>query len=149
MRATFFIYLTALAGTSTAGAQSNSEWNQWRGPDRDGTLPAKADWPDSLESDTLVEAWSIKLAEGYSSPILSKDHVFTVETKGKEDEITRAISRKNGKQAWEHSWAGSMKVPFFAAKNGSWVRCTPVFDGEHVYVGGMRDVLASINVKTG
>ena len=42
-----------------------------------------------------------------------------------------------------------MKVPFFAAKNGSWVRSTPAYDGENLYVCGMRDVLHSLNAKTG
>lgn len=89
------------------------------------------------------------LAEGYSSPVLSKNLVFTVETKDKQDEITRAFDRKTGKQLWEHSWAGAMKVPFFAAKNGSWVRCTPASDGESLYVGGMRDVLVCTNIADG
>ena len=96
-----------------------------------------------------MELWSQPLAEGYSSPVLSKDAVFSVETKDKQDEITRAFDRESGKQLWEHSWAGSMKVPFFAAKNGSWARSTPVCDGESIFVGGMLDVLVCINVADG
>jgi outer membrane protein assembly factor BamB len=42
-----------------------------------------------------------------------------------------------------------MLVPFFAASNGSWIRATPAFDGESLYVAGMRDVLVSLNAKTG
>ncbi len=116
---------------------------------RDGKLPGSAEWPDSVETDKLIKEWSKSLAEGYSSPVLSKDYVFTVETKDKEDEITRAFDRKTGEQLWEHSWAGSMKVPFFAAKNGSWARSTPVCDGESIYVGGMLDVLVCINIADG
>jgi outer membrane protein assembly factor BamB len=96
-----------------------------------------------------VKIWSQELAEGYSSPVLSEGAVFTVETKDQEDEITRAFDRETGKQLWEHSWAGSMKVPFFAAKNGSWARSTPVCDGESVFVGGMLDVLVCINIADG
>jgi outer membrane protein assembly factor BamB len=126
-----------------------SEWQQWRGPSRDGKLPSAATWPASVGTDALVQAWNVSLAEGYSSPILSEKLVFTVETKDKEDEITRAFDRETGKQLWEHSWAGSMKVPFFAAKNGSWVRSTPACDGESIYVGGMLDVLVCINIADG
>lgn len=41
-----------------------------------------------------------------------------------------------------------MKVPFFN-NNGSWVRSTPAFEGESLYVAGMRDVLVCLNVKDG
>ena len=145
------IFCTAVLLTSTAAALAAppSEWSQWRGPSRDGKLPASATWPRTLESDQLVKIWSQPLAEGYSSPVLSEGAVFTVETKDKEDEITRAFDRETGKQVWEHSWAGSMKVPFFAAKNGSWARSTPVCDGESVFVGGMLDVLVCINIADG
>lgn len=126
------------------------DWPQWRGPTRDGGVPAKAAaWPRTLTSDNLKLVWKTDLAEGYSSPIVSGDRVFTVETKSKQDEIVRAFSRKDGKQLWEASWPGSMRVPFYAAKNGSWVRSTPATDGKSLFVGGMRDVLVSLDVETG
>ena len=143
--------IATLAATTcfATAADAPTEWNQWRGPSRDGKLPGKADWPDSVETDQLVKVWSQPLAEGYSSPILSKNLAFTVETKDKEDEITRAFDRQTGKQVWEHSWEGSMKVPFFAAKNGSWARSTPVTDGESIFAGGMLDVLVCIRISDG
>ena len=42
-----------------------------------------------------------------------------------------------------------MKVPFFARKNGSWVRSTPACDGESIYIGGIRDVLVAIDLENG
>ena len=42
-----------------------------------------------------------------------------------------------------------MRVPFYAAKNGSWARCTPACDGETLFVGGMRDVLVALDVTNG
>ena len=42
-----------------------------------------------------------------------------------------------------------MKVPFFAARNGSWVRSTPAYDGEYLYVAGMRDVLVCLRARDG
>jgi outer membrane protein assembly factor BamB len=41
-----------------------------------------------------------------------------------------------------------MTVPFFAASNGSWIRSTPAYDGERLYVAGMRDVLVCLDAKT-
>jgi outer membrane protein assembly factor BamB len=42
-----------------------------------------------------------------------------------------------------------MSVPFFAAANGSWIRATPAFDGERLYVAGMKDVLVCLDAETG
>lgn len=129
-------------------AANATEWTQWRGPARDGTIP-ETHWPETLTKANLKKVWSEKIAEGYSSPLVSETLVFTVETQDKEREVVRAFDRGTGKQVWEKDWEGSMKVPFFAAKNGSWVRCTPAYDGEFLYAGGMRDVLVCLKASDG
>ena len=127
---------------------NSSTWEQWRGPNRNGIVEDQSfEWPKNLKG--IEKVWSKSLAEGYSSPIITEDRVFTVETKDKTYEITRAFDRKTGKQLWETSWEGAMKVPFFARKNGSWVRSTPVYDNGTLYVGGIRDVLVALDAKTG
>jgi len=123
-------------------------WPQWRGPSRDG-LVAGAAWPQSLDKRHLTRQWRAEIAEGYSGPIVGADRVFTFETKARRKEILRAFERDTGKEVWSSESAGSMRVPFFAAKNGAWVRSTPAFDGERLYVGGMRDVLFCLNARTG
>ena len=60
-----------------------------------------------------------------------------------------ALDRKTGKEIWKTDWQDSMKVPFFAAKNGSWMRSTPAWDGEKLYIGGMRDTFFALDGKTG
>ena len=124
------------------------EWNQWRGPTRDGMIPIDSLWPKNISEDKLRLKWKKSIAKGYPGPVLSKDLVFTVETKGK-NEVVRAFDRKTGEQKWETQWQGSMSVPFFAWKNGSWVRSTPVYDGKNLYVGGMRDHLVCLDAESG
>jgi outer membrane protein assembly factor BamB len=134
---------------SITHALSNPQaWEQWRGPSRDGKiLDQKTKWPADLSG--IKTQWRKELSEGYASPIVTSERVFTVETKNKSDEIVRAFDRSTGKQLWEKSWKGAMKVPFFARKNGSWVRSTPVYSNGTLYVGGIRDVLVAIDGKTG
>ncbi|MEO1834036.1 MAG: hypothetical protein ABGZ49_00950 [Akkermansiaceae bacterium] len=68
----------------TSAVQAAPDWLQWRGPTRDGKIHKEAEaWPTSLTKDNLDELWSVPLAEGYASPILSGDRVFTV-NKGQE-----------------------------------------------------------------
>ncbi len=121
MNQTLLLLLISLP-LSTASA-ARPDWLQWRGPSRDGQIHESAKgWPASLEKSNLKKLWSVELAEGYSSPIVSGNRILTVETRSKKNEIVRAFDRDSGKQIWETSWGGAMKVPFFASKNGSWVR---------------------------
>ena len=130
------------------GQEKSSIWNQWRGPSRDGRVPG-SNWPDSLSEKTLNRRWRVELAPSYSGPIVSDSAVFAIGTAEKKSEVVYALDRKSGKELWRVQWPGAITVPFFAASNGSWIRSTPAFDGESLYVAGMQDVLVSLNAKTG
>ncbi len=135
-----------LAAEPTAGT---SDWAQWRGPDRDGQF-AGPSWPAGLQDGSLEPLWSVdELGDSYATPIVCGDRVFTVATYDEDEEVVRAYDRSTGKQLWVARWEGAMEVPFFAAKNGSWVRSTPACDGSSLYVGGMLDVLVCLDVETG
>ena len=140
-----FSYLLHGMFSSHLGA---SAWPQWRGPSRDGMIQEGSPWPVKIDEKSLQESWRVKIGKGYSGAILSDNLVFTAETKGKK-EIVRAFDQKSGEPKWEAQWEGSMSVPFFAWKNGSWIRSTPVFDGENLYVGGMRDFLVCLDGQSG
>jgi outer membrane protein assembly factor BamB len=107
------------------------------------------DWPARLNSENFKQDWRIELGPSYSGPIVSDRLVFTTATEGKKTEVVTAVDRQSGKVAWRVEWDGAMKVPFFAARNGSWIRSTPAYDGESVFVAGMLDVLVSLDAKTG
>ena len=125
-----------------------ADWNQWRGPSRDGQVP-KSRWPSSLGETALKQTWRVELSPSYSGPIVVGERVFTTETVEKETETVRALDRKTGKELWKQSWAGSMSMPFFAKANGDWIRATPACDGDSLYVAGIRDVLVCLNAASG
>lgn len=129
-------------------AHGMESWTQWRGSDGTSTINQEP-WPDQLGEEVLMKQWTVDLNEGYASPILTSDTVFSVETHDKKEEILRAFNRHTGKELWNYTVTGAMKVPFFAAKNGSWARSTPVTDGKHVYFLTMLDVLTCLEVGTG
>lgn len=139
-----------VAGCLLTSLSAEESWNQWRGPSRDGAVPISvAVWPESLKDDKISQVWSVDLAEGYASPIAASGRIFSVATRDKESEVVRAFDLENGQPVWQAEWEGAMKVPFFAAKNGSWVRSTPAVFGGHLYVGGIRDVLVKLDAATG
>ena len=96
-----------------------------------------------------MKLWSIPLQPSYSGPIVWGQRVFTTETVDERSERVVAVDRQTGETLWTQQWDGAMKVPFFAASRGSWIRATPACDGQRVYVGGMRDVLTALDVQTG
>lgn len=126
----------------------NLAWPQWRGPNRDGRVSG-SHWPSKLNDSSLKKNWSLPLGPSYSGPIVSKNLVFTTETRDEKEEVVYAINRETGEQQWSQTWQGTMKVPFFAASNGSWIRSTPAYDGERLYVAGMRDVLVCFDAESG
>jgi outer membrane protein assembly factor BamB len=124
-------------------------WPQWRGPARDG-FAAGPDWPDTLAGDALTQRWRVEeLGPSYSGPVVGADRVFITETVDKMDEVVRCLDRATGKELWRKTWPGSLTVPFFADRNGGWIRSTPAYDGEALYVAGIRDVLVCLGGKDG
>jgi len=132
-----------LASVAAAGEPT---WPQWRGPTRDGQVSAAA-WPDDLKG--LTQLWRVEFGPSYSGPIVTERVVFTTETREKADEVVTALDRESGQIIWQVKWPGAMDVPFFARANGSWIRATPAYDGESLYVAGIRDVLVCLDAKDG
>src|SRR5262249_56744696 len=50
---------------------------------------------------------------------------------------------------WQAEWKGAVTVPGYARANGEWIRSTPAYDGDNLYVAGMRDVLVCLDAATG
>lgn len=137
--ALLWVFSPALAG---------EVWTQWRGPQRDGQIQARP-WPDRLDESTLQRTWRMDLGPGYSGPIVAEDRVFVTETRDEKIEVARALDRQTGSPIWEKSWPGAMQVPFFAKRNGDWIRATPLLDDGILYVPGMRDVLVALDAQSG
>ena len=142
------LFLVTLLPSALLNGETPSDWNQWRGPGRDG-LVAGPQWPKSLNEATLTSLWKVELSPSYSGPVVSDSMVFVTGTEGKKTELVYALDRVTGEEIWRVEWPGALSVPFFAASNGSWIRSTPAFDGESLFVAGIRDVLVSLNAKTG
>lgn len=135
-----------LAAAALADSPDDA-WPQWRGPMRDGRSPAAPTWPRDLSG--MRELWRVPLGPSYSGPIVAKDRVFVTETIDRKWEVVRALDLKDGRTLWEARWEGAMSVPFFAKENGDWIRATPAYDGECLYVPGMCDVLVCLDADTG
>ncbi len=136
-----------LIAAATIAAPAD-DWTQWRGPNRDGLVTAAA-WPAVLDETALKKSWRGEFGPSYSGPVVAGDKVFITESKNDTEEHVYALDRQTGKQLWHAQWEGYVKVPFFAKKNGDWIRATPAFDDGRLYVAGMRDHLVCLDAATG
>ncbi len=91
----------------------------------------------------------MSLDRGYSSPIVGENRVFVTESTEDGNEVVRALDRASGRELWRASWKGRISVPFYAKKSGDWIKSTPAYDGETLYVGGMEEVLVALDSKNG
>lgn len=140
------ISLIPASGPATAGDQ----WSQWRGPERTAILPADAALPTKLSGEGSLETvWKAALGPSYSGPVVSDGLVVTTETVDAKLERVTAFELETGKVRWTTQWEGAMSVPFFAKKNGDWIRATPAIADGKVYVAGMKDLLVCLDLKTG
>ena len=87
-----------IAIASTASAQ---DWTQWRGPTRDGVIPAAVipkQWPKSVK-----RSWQVEIGEGYSSPVVANGRAF-LHSRRDPDEIVTAIDLATGKVVWQQKY---------------------------------------------
>ncbi len=121
--------LFAAFATFTAAA---SDWPQWRGPQRDGHAGS------AIKLDTLPKEakmlWSVPVGVGQSSPIIAGNRVIYLDDQGGQ-ETAHCLDLATGKELW--------RAPFDATESwgnayGAGPRCTPVADGDRVYVQSCR-----------
>lgn len=136
--AVFILVLSA-----SAFAQSNANWPQWRGPNRDGVSKEKGllkQWP--AEGPPL--AWKAAGAgRGYSSFSIANGRLFTMGLRG-DREFIIAFDVATGKEAWATPHGSA-----FRNDRGDGPRGTPTVDGDRLYALGGNGDLSAIEHRTG
>lgn len=122
------------------------DWNQWRGPERDGVLrgfSTPAAWPK-----TLAKKWTAPVGEGYSSPVIAGNAVFVFTRDGAQEALTR-LDLATGQVAWRKSYAAPFNKNQYAAKMAAGPFSTPLAAGGRVFTLGVMGVLTAWDAATG
>ncbi len=122
---------------------ASAEWDQWRGPNRDGKSPESgllAEWPDAGPE----RVWIIEsLGAGYSSLAVSDGTLFTQGVKrGKQFLI--ALDAETGEIVWETEHGKP-----YSNGRGDGPRGTPTVDGDRIYALGGDGNLICADSSTG
>jgi outer membrane protein assembly factor BamB len=129
--------------TQTATAQ---DWNQWRGPARDGSVAASsapANWPASLR-----RTWRVEIGEGYSSPVVSRGTAF-VHSRRDPEEVVVAINLADGKVLWEQKYTADFKKNQYAIKMAKGPNSTPLIVGNRLFTLGVTGIFKAWDTTTG
>ena len=146
-------HTSALVVVATMGALflcsaelSAQNWPQWRGPNRDGAIPALAEpaaWPQQLK-----QKWQVKVGIGYASPLLVDKRVFVLARQG-EEEVVTAVDFATGKQIWRDAYAAPYTVNSVAAAHGKGPKSTPLVHGGKLFTFGISGILSCYDAASG
>ena len=135
-----------VVGSAAQARPSAQNWDQWRGPNRDGVGDASA-LPAELPAE-LTQAWRLTVGEGYSGPLVIDDTVYLF---SREDgrEILRALALADGSEIWKQSYAAPFDVESAARSHGPGPKSTPVYADGRIFTLGISGVLSAVNGADG
>ncbi|HEX2267965.1 MAG TPA: PQQ-binding-like beta-propeller repeat protein [Pyrinomonadaceae bacterium] len=139
---TLLVGVFLLALSVSVFGQSNANWPQWRGPNRDGISKETGllkQWP--AEGPPLL--WKATGAGGgYSSFSIANGRLFTMGLRGDREYVV-AFDINTGKEAWATPHGGA-----FRNDRGDGPRGTPTIDGDRLYALGGNGDLSAIEHRT-
>jgi len=139
------VALVALTGV-VGGQNGKSDWPQWRGPNRDGTLAtftAPQVWPD-----TLTQRWKIEVGTGYATPIVVGNRVYAF-SRQQDNEVMRALDADSGKIIWETSYAAGFKMNAATGRHGPGPKSTPTHANGRLFTLGISGIVTAFDAATG
>jgi outer membrane protein assembly factor BamB len=122
------------------------QWSEWRGPARDGVVPAAAvpaAWPDAL-----TEGWVVEVGEGYSTPVVGDGRVF-VHARRDPDEVVTAFDLATGAPLWSDTHTAPFTKNQYATSMAKGPNATPLLAGGRLYTFGVSAVLAAYDAASG
>lgn len=139
---------TCLLGTPRVlSAQvAATDYPQWRGLERDGgasAFRAPDQWPDAL-----TRRWRVEVGEGYSTPLVIRDSVYTF-TRVSGREVTRALALDTGAIRWEASYPLPYTPSSPTAAHGAGPKATPVFLADTLVTMGVSGIVSACDARTG
>ncbi len=116
---------------------SATDWPQFLGPNRDGTISDET-FVRAWLKNGIREQWRIPVGAGYSGLVVQSNRIFKMERKGKDEWIV-AMQASDGKRLWNVRTCSSPDDVY----GGLGPRVTPSVDGDLVFtVSAQGDLLA-------
>src|SRR5688572_29963858 len=120
-----------------------ADWPQWRGPGRDGHVPADSAIPKTLPAEPKI-LWRVKVGDGLASPVVAGGTVFHLDNQGGKETV-HALDSASGKE----QWSATLDDAFKDSQSTPGPRCTPLVNEGRVYAQSCRGELHCLDAKNG
>lgn len=120
-----------------------ADWPGWRGPARDGHSAPGGPSLTKLPSEPR-RPWHFKIGDGLASPVVAGERVYYLDAQ-ETRETVHAIRRDTGEEVWR----ATLDEGFRNGQTAPGPRCTPLVDGDRVYVQSCRGELRCLNTADG
>jgi len=122
------------------------DYTQWRGQHRDGSASGFTEprtWPERLR-----QRWTVAVGEGYATPLVVGDRVFTLARRDG-NEIMTALEAATGETIWQTSYRAPYKMNPATASHGQGPKATPLFHNEKLFTLGISGIVSAFDAATG
>jgi outer membrane protein assembly factor BamB len=144
----FFIAAGITFCSSAVRAEcQDDDWPQWRGPGRDG-VSGQAQLPRDWLKKELAVRWRVPLGEGYATPLVLDDRVYTF---GREQtsEVIQSHDLRSGKVRWRVAYPAKYEAKELKGAHGAGPRATPIVHDGRVFAFGINEVLTCVDASSG
>jgi outer membrane protein assembly factor BamB len=125
---------------------AENDWDQWRGPHRDGTVDdfvAPKEFPSELK-----KVWSVEVGIGHASPVVSSNKVFVFTRLG-EQEVAAAYDLAGGKIIWKDTYDAPYEMNPAADRHGKGPKSTPLVANGKLFTFGISGILSCYDAGSG
>jgi outer membrane protein assembly factor BamB len=134
-----------MASQTQQRSPTDTDWPQWRGPKRDGSIAAALPdrWPEALK-----KRWETPVGSGHASPVVSGNRVVVIAREG-DQEIVRALDVATGAEIWRAAYPAPFVVNPAARTHGAGPKSTPAIAAGRVFTFGIGGILSAFDLASG
>ena len=146
MRRTLTLVIVMGLAAWVSAQRPSTDWTQWRGPNRDGVIPAfnpPAQWPEQLN-----RRWKVDVGLGYATPIVVGNRIYQFSRLGDNETMT-ALDAESGRVLWQTGYPAMFTMQSAAVRHGPGPKSTPVFANNRLFTIGMTGIVTAFDAATG
>ncbi|MFH1746917.1 MAG: PQQ-binding-like beta-propeller repeat protein [Planctomycetota bacterium] len=135
---------------SATGFQTQADWPQWGGPNRNFTVQTTG-LAESWSEEGPPRMWQRMLGAGYSAIVYDDGLLFTMyrPVVTAAEEFTVALDAKTGEEVWSHRNPAPLVEPPDQRWGGQGPNSTPLIVGDRLITIGSRAVIHCLDKRTG